>query len=329
MVEEEKIVGKTNGEIIREAFTAAWKWIRLLIALVLLYTVIQFVSLQKLYEALQHADYRLVAVALLIMPLHLALQTYKWYYLLRTTSRDIKWRTAARSVLFGIALGIVTPGQLGEFIGRAFSISTHHRPLLTGLAIVDKIQNMVVLTIGGCIALPILLLPNSMTTVAVGIILAAFALLIAFRLEVISKIVLTIVPPRFHAKWLIEACSSADILSPRSRATTLGFSVIFYIIVFVQMQFLLSAFEPAHLLDSSLAYGATMFTKALLPVAVGDIGVRELTALYFYSRVGISSESAVNASLLLFAINVAIPSIVGSFFIPPLFAKFRQTDKQS
>jgi hypothetical protein len=58
-----------------------------------------------------------------------------------------------------------------------------------------------------------------------------------------------------------------------------------------------------------------MFVKSLLPISIGDLGIREAGSIYFFSIYGISQAAALNASLLLFSINIFIPSILGIYFI--------------
>jgi uncharacterized membrane protein YbhN (UPF0104 family) len=59
-----------------------------------------------------------------------------------------------------------------------------------------------------------------------------------------------------------------------------------------------------------------MFFKALIPISFGDLGIREASSVYFYSLVGIPQTTALNASLLLFVINILLPAVLGIIFMP-------------
>ena len=61
--------------------------------------------------------------------------------------------------------------------------------------------------------------------------------------------------------------------------------------------------------------GFYQFVKTLLPIALGDLGIRESAAVEFFSYINVKNTTAFNASIMLFAINVLFPSVVGLFFV--------------
>jgi len=99
------------------------------------------------------------------------------------------------------------------------------------------------------------------------------------------------------------------------------FSIVFYLIVFFQMYLLLNSFSAVGLIDSLLGFAAMMFLKALVPVSLGDLGIREASSVYFYSLRGIAVTTSLSASLLLFVINILIPSVFGLIFTPKFTSK--------
>ena len=59
----------------------------------------------------------------------------------------------------------------------------------------------------------------------------------------------------------------------------------------------------------------TMVTKTLLPISIGDLGIREGAAIYFLGKVNVLKVHAFNASMVLFLFNVLFPSLVGMFLL--------------
>jgi hypothetical protein len=57
--------------------------------------------------------------------------------------------------------------------------------------------------------------------------------------------------------------------------------------------------------------------KTIIPSLniVGDLGLREVTALFYFQQFGAWQEKVVAASLLLWCINLLIPTIGGLFLI--------------
>jgi len=111
------------------------------------------------------------------------------------------------------------------------------------------------------------------------------------------------------------------VFRSRQLLTSLLFSFIFYLIVFLQIFLLLNSFSDIGLVDALLGFASMMFLKALVPISLGDLGIREASSVYFYSLRGIASTTSLSASLLLFVINVLIPSLIGLIFIPKITSK--------
>ena len=79
----------------------------------------------------------------------------------------------------------------------------------------------------------------------------------------------------------------------------------------VQLFILILAFEKISPLQSFAASSSAMLVKTLLPISLGDIGIRESASVYFYAKMGISKATAFDASFILFILNILFPSFVG------------------
>ena len=73
----------------------------------------------------------------------------------------------------------------------------------------------------------------------------------------------------------------------------------------------------------------TFFLKGALPISIGSLGVGEWSAMICYRGLGVEPSVAVASSLLLFVINVFVPSLIGLPFIGslrvPRFGKAQAT----
>jgi uncharacterized membrane protein YbhN (UPF0104 family) len=54
--------------------------------------------------------------------------------------------------------------------------------------------------------------------------------------------------------------------------------------------------------------------KSVIPTLF-DLGVREFSAVYFFSKFGFSPEPVMISSLILWIVNILIPSLVGTFLV--------------
>jgi uncharacterized membrane protein YbhN (UPF0104 family) len=123
-------------------------------------------------------------------------------------------------------------------------------------------------------------------------------------------------------KWKISWKSKIEIiisaLDGLHRSKSIGIlamAFLWFIIILFQYHALVLAFENVSFLHSFWAVSATLFTKVLLPISFGDLGIREGAALYYYSLFDVSHATAFNAALLIFLINFVLPATIGSYFV--------------
>jgi len=117
-----------------------------------------------------------------------------------------------------------------------------------------------------------------------------------------------ILPFREKIKLLM---SSLDNFHRREALYLFVLNICFNFIYLLQFYLLIIAFESAPIIPSFLALASAMLVKSMLPISVGDLGIRESAAVFFMKKIGLLESSAFNASILLFAINLLIPSLIG------------------
>jgi uncharacterized protein (TIRG00374 family) len=286
------------------------------LAIILLLVLFQFVSLSDVKKALLASRPEYIVGAALLVVANIGFQILKWRYFVRLVDPSATSLETAASLLFGISLGAMTPGQIGEFGGRALHHTSISAGTILGLTLVDKVQMLCVMGMAGVISLVILLPVGEIFGTIIAVVSVSLFLVVFFRLNVLQHLI-----SRFHFK-VVHRPSIHDFLSAlsifrlRNLVVSFGLSSGFYIVIYLQMYLLLNAFSPVRAGDAFLGFAAMMFLKALVPISLGDLGIREASSVYFYALRGIANATALNASLLLFTINILIPSLVGLIFIP-------------
>jgi uncharacterized membrane protein YbhN (UPF0104 family) len=102
-------------------------------------------------------------------------------------------------------------------------------------------------------------------------------------------------------------------LSARQAFSAWALSVVRYGIFVAQFVLIICAFdvEPA-CWKAAFGVGLVFLAKFLIPsVTLMDLGVREGASIYFLGLLGIPDAVAFNAALVLFAINLVLPSALG------------------
>ena len=97
-------------------------------------------------------------------------------------------------------------------------------------------------------------------------------------------------------------------------ATSLASSVLQFVVLLAALG------SPVPVLAGMFTGVLTFFLKGNIPIAIGNLGVGEWTAVICLSGLGVNAETAVAASLLLFVINVFIPGLIGLPFVSSLRA---------
>jgi uncharacterized membrane protein YbhN (UPF0104 family) len=292
---------------------------RVAIGLALLAAAGTLVSWASIFKLLRQTDagYASTAVALLVP--NLWLQHVKWLRLLHLIDPEIRKSDAAASLLAGFALGLVTPGRVGE-IGRGFFLRNVDRVQATVLAGVDKLTTLAVIFLAGMAGVI-----WAVAGAAGGN--AAWPAMTAGFLAGSALLAMLLAPGRVSVLLGRARLSRLRALGTRLqngvwtgstlrfRLVIVGLSLAFYITFVLQFSLFVAAFTGSVRPEYSLAAAVTLFTKSLLPISFGDLGVREGSAALVFARIGVPAAAAFNGALLLFVANVALPGIFGTILI--------------
>ncbi len=297
-------------------------YLKIVIGIVLLGLIIWVVDPRKILSAARLVKLNIVLWAVVLMPLNIALQEYKWRYLVKLVQPDIKvWHTLG-SLLGGMTFGILTPGRLGEY-GRALLVPGTPALKLIGLTIIDKLYNLGCTTAVGFIAL--FTLPWARRFLHsdyayTGTLIAIFIIdLILLYLALDPRPVRSLI---YAAQLLMpkggkisQIAGGIDLFTPRQAVVVLILTLMHYTVFLLQYYALINGFTNLPFLTAARGASATLFLKSALPIAIGDLGVDQIVAVQFFGQFGVPAEAAFNASLLLFALNVLLPSLIGVIFV--------------
>jgi len=296
-------------------------WIKIAVGLALLTMMFYTLKPRPIWEALKAARYDLVMFAALLMPVNLFLQERKWAYLVRLVRPEATIGETLGSMLGGFAFGIVTPGRIGEY-GRSLLIKGTDPLKLVGLTVIDKFYNL------GCTAafgLPALFTLPWALDFASGYVLVSMIALLAVVDFILLFFALDPRPVRsllYAAQLMLpkgervaQLMGGLDRFAPKQARVTLIWTLLHQFVFLAQYYFLINAFGALEFLPAARGASAILLAKSALPIAIGDLGIDQLVSVQFFGQFGVTSEAAFNASMLLFAINVAIPAIAGLLFV--------------
>jgi uncharacterized membrane protein YbhN (UPF0104 family) len=278
---------------------------------------------RALLNSLRQVQGPWLLVAGLLLPLNLFLDGWVWARLLETVEGSFSSRKVGAAVLSGLALGFWTPARLGEYAGRAFAFPNADR---WAVSLTVFAQRMVDLAVGVTVGLVALL--GALWT---GLLPASVPWLGAASVGfgTASLLIIILLNPGWGHRWaqrlrpksgLTERTALLqDLTSRQGLAVGLG-STTRYLVFTGQFACLSLALQPSASVGAlAIAVSLTFYAKYLLPsLTLLDLGIREGAAVVFFPLVGLSAATGLSAALLLFAINVLLPALLGLPFVARL-----------
>ena len=295
--------------------------LKMCIGVALLVALVKYIDLNTLRQSVERANTVYLGIGLSLVVANLAMQFLRWRYLLTLLSSTTSNEDALSSMLVGFSTGFFTPGQIGEHGGRIVMLRSLQPIQVLACSIIDKIYLLVVTILVGAVASWLYCsryLPQYWTislSAVVAALVVSSIVLVMFP-EILKKILRSVL----HKVKKYRAVSSflfmKDVFHRKQARVLLFLTFAFYFVIILQYHFFVLAFEPVRLDTSALCTANILFIKsAFLPISFGDLGVRESTSIFFFSRAGVSAASAFNASLCIFFVNILLPSLAGSLVL--------------
>ncbi|MCW3127995.1 MAG: hypothetical protein JWO03_3653 [Bacteroidetes bacterium] len=263
----------------------------------------------------------LLLTVILLMPLNWALEAIKWKLLLKH-SAHVTLREALRSVLGGLSIGFATPARVGEFAGRVMFLHKGERVDGIYLSALGGIAQSIVTFLTALFMLRFYTGKADVFFSAysyVGFALLAFIMIglyISFDqivewlhhrgLSIDNYIIPTGKTPHRNDKWLVFITS------------------FFRYSVYVLQYYLLLRFVgiEGNLFEMTAAISLVLFLQSVSPlIPLTDMTVRGGIALLVFADYGNHMTIGIfMVPVMLWAINLLIPAIVGYFYILNLHA---------
>jgi uncharacterized membrane protein YbhN (UPF0104 family) len=285
------------------------------VAIIVVTMLVRRISTLELRSALMEAQIAWIIPAVILLALNLFLQYKRWELLVHQVLPQVPRRQILSSLLSGITLGFITPGRVGEF-GRAFFIAGTEWPKLLGLTLLDKFYAFLTLYFLGLIGIIPILETEVELLVWMPLLIIALAFFALLFLLLLHPPFLAGILKKFRKHWehrkkISQIVSSLEQVPPRL-AVKISLLALGQVCTYlVQFYLFIRAFAPLPLLKGMQALMATLWVKTMLPISIGDLGVRESAAIYFLGKLNVAPAAAFDGSLLLFLVNVLLPALAG------------------
>lgn len=276
----------------------------------------------------------LMVLAFVLMPVNMAFETMKWQKSIQPVEK-IPFGRAFTAIFTGITAGMMFPNRTGDFLGRIFILEKGNRIKAAMLTFVGNIAQMLVTLSMGCVAW-VLFCKGSGQLYAglLSLIILTLGCLLYFNIHILRHLQ-RLIPKRWRprAEKYMETFSS---YSKRDLAIILLLAIAKYVVYSLQFVLLIWAFEvPLDYFEAMVPIMMTYLLMTVIPfITVTEIAVRGSVCIFVFEKwlmgMGISTSFTMmvfSASTMLWLYNLAIPAVIGLFFIRKL--KFIRSSYES
>ena len=280
----------------------------------LAYVLIYRVDIPVLTQAMVHARWGLLLVAVSLAIAGTALRAVRWSVLLRALDIVVPLKRLVKLYFVGTFFNIFMPSGFGGDAIRIVELARHSKrtPEAIGTVLVDRATGLWVLFAIGLVALPFAAasIPSQMValiaTIAVTVVLGGWLVMgTRFVPWLGSRIRL---PAQAKLDRFYRAVSGCGY---RALGQASAISLVFNVMNVT------TNYVIARSLNVDLPIGvfitfAPLLAMSLLLPSVGGLGVREEVHRLVYGTVDVANTTAVAMSLTTFAVQTLLPGIIGA-----------------
>lgn len=254
---------------------------------------------------------------LVLMILNWSIEALKWKWLLKPVE-TISFSRALRSVFGGVTFSFYTPNRIGEFAGRIVHLKPEHRVNGTLATFVGNTSQALITVQAGILAgvfCDFFILPSGWRGVlqATSVILTVSLLILWFRIpHLLGYIGEHYLPERIRKYALVFShYKFPELLQVYTSSASRYFVFCF------QQYILFNMFGMhANFIDVFALSAVSFLVISVIPsIALGELGLRGGVNLAVFGHLFTDSTGILAVTFLLWAINLAIPALMGAFAI--------------
>lgn len=298
--------------------------LKILVGIGLVFYLIQKISIKEIFVSLKSINLIYFSLAVVLAVSNVFIQFIRWKTLLRNELSNLSDSSIFKSLLIGFSAGTFTPARSGEYFLRKLPLKEISLSSTITLTFIDKMMLLInVIFWGALVSFGMMIFYYQVDFYVTA---SLFIIFITF----FTALFMTIYSKRFYnylkeiknrfnikiefVKKLIEPLSD---LNNQLISKLIFFAFLNYLIIVLQFALIVISFDNEF--NFSLLVIATImvyFSKTLIPsITLGEIGIRESAAIYFFGIFGCSEAIAFNSSMMLFFLNLLLPSLTGLYFL--------------
>ena len=292
---------------------------------IVLKIIIFFASVYFIYARIEHSNVNFIDVIesisiiylfpiIILMFLNWFLEAIKWK-LSANILEPLSFIKAIKGTFSGVTISSVLPNRTGDFLGKVLFLSEGNKKEGIPLALYGNYAQLVTTLLFGLLGMIVLiinpiLIPHFSFKLLFGI---ASLLALFFSIYIYFK-------PELSVKWISKLKKATSLqlnnLNKLKLINLLSLSIGRYIMFLIQFWLAFRMFNVELSIVQLLSFiGIYYLLITFIPgLFLAKIGIRESVAIWLFA--GVTNDlTIVSVTLLIWLINIAIPSIIGATII--------------
>ena len=265
-----------------------------------------------------------IVCVLILGLINWALEAKKWQILVNQIE-EISFLEAYRGVLLGLSMGFVSPFNLGDFAGKLWQLNSQNRSKSIGAVLMgNMIQTYITLFFGTIGFTYFVFIVISQLNLGQKIVI--FCCILGVVLGIILVFYRKKLPALLNKLTFLKRFQKYFIIISQYSISTilevLFWGVTRYAVFTLQFYLIIGIFQiNLPIIPCLMVISLVFLAKTIIPAFsfLSDLGIREMTALYFFHFFRVNPSAVVAATFSLWIINMLLPVAVGTGFI--LFLK--------
>jgi len=304
------------------------------IGVVVFIIILWRIDIYKIAAVMVNIRMDVLVVAAVLSITVTVLKSMRWKSLLEIYGVECALGNTLKLYLFGTFWGAITPGKVGEFsriyyVKRMFAPSFSYA-MLSGNVLVDRFFDIVMVGAVAICSFPFYFDEYLWHAIGVcGVVAAMIGALLGFHHvlrgagvlgNIIEKVgtILSYVRLRTH---FVELVCGLRLLNTKEIVIPILYNIAAYCAFYVVVYLIAYSLKIDMGFFYLIASLSTAMIFSIVPVTVAGLGIREAILLFFFSRIGVTSEVTMSFSLVYLLICIILPSLLGSivyFLMPPV-----------
>ncbi|HRD39709.1 MAG TPA: lysylphosphatidylglycerol synthase domain-containing protein, partial [Bacteroidia bacterium] len=262
-------------------------------------------------------SYMLLLACIIFIPINWGIESYKWQ-LITAPIEEVSYITASKSVYTGLCVGNLAPGRATEFLAKILFFKPNNRPTITLLHFANGMFQLAVTILFGLISIFVFyqekISEENSAALWIGILCMLLLSVFTFFILKFQSIQKWIVKKfeRSYGQHALPYKFNSKIISK-----LLILSVLRYFVFTFQFVLVIKLFYTDSLTAEMIAGICIYFllTTVLPMISVVEAAIRSAIALMIFSGSDISEIAIVLTAVILWILNIVVPSIIGYVII--------------